>query len=61
MKQKHTKSQTTQLYQEPTAAEMRTSRLSIILANTKEFAIFAIIALVFWFAITAALVAMAGG
>ncbi|AWL29256.1 hypothetical protein DJ533_12110 [Acinetobacter defluvii] len=61
MKQKPTKSQTTRLYQEPTAAEMRTSRLSIILANAKEFAIFALIALVFWFAITAALVAMFGG
>lgn len=61
MKQKHTKSQTTQLYQEPTAAEMRTSRLSIILINAKEFAIFIGIALVCWFVITFILVAMAGG
>lgn len=60
MKQKPTKSQTTRLYQEPTAAEMRTSRLSIILTNAKEFAIFIGIALVCWFVITFILVAMAG-
>jgi hypothetical protein len=49
------------LYQHPTAAEMRPSRLAIIWVNAKDFAIFIITALVLWFVVTVVIMAMFGG
>ena len=49
------------LYQHPTEAEMRTSRLAIIWANAKDFAIFIITALVLWFIVTMLLTFVFGG
>ena len=49
------------LYQHPTAKEMRTSRLAVIWANAKDFAIFIITALVLWFIVTMFLTFVFGG
>ena len=49
------------LFQHPTEAEMRTSRLAIIWANAKDFAIFIITALVLWFIVTMFLTFVFGG
>ena len=49
------------LFQHPTEAEMRTSRLAIIWANAKDFAIFIITALVLWFIGTMLLTFVFGG
>lgn len=49
------------LFQHPTEAEMRTSRLAIIWANAKDFAIFIITALVLWFIVTMLLTFVFGG
>ena len=49
------------LFQHPTEAEMRTSRLAIIWANAKDFAIFIITALVLCFIVTMFLTFVFGG
>ena len=49
------------LFQHPTEAEMRTSRLAIIWANAKDFAILIITALVLWFIVTMLLTFVFGG
>lgn len=62
MKQRTTQSQTTQiLRQHPTAAELRPSRIAVIMANAKEFAIFISMAVVIWFVITILLSYAIGG
>lgn len=49
------------LYQHPTAQEMRPSRRAIFIANAKDFAIFALIAIVCWLVISLLIAAMFGG
>lgn len=62
MKHKSIKSQTTTiLRQAPTAAELRPSRIAVIMANVKDFAIFIGTALVMWFVITILLSYVIGG
>ncbi|EPF73810.1 hypothetical protein F945_01969 [Acinetobacter rudis CIP 110305] len=62
MKQKSIKSQTTPiLRQAPTAAELRPSRIAVIMANVKDFVLFIVLALVIWFVVTIALSFVIGG
>ncbi|MHA3078810.1 hypothetical protein [Acinetobacter sp. ANC 4635] len=65
MKQKHIPSQmpatSARLYQHPTAQEQRPNRLKVVLANTKDFALFASIGTLCYVAITAVVYALGGG
>lgn len=49
------------LYQHPTVAEQRNTRLSIILVNAKEFSLFIALAVVCWLVVSFVLSAMFGG
>lgn len=62
MKHKSIKSQTTPiLRQAPTAAELRPSRIAVIMVNVKDFVVFIALALVIWFVITVVLSFVIGG
>ncbi|MHA3052565.1 hypothetical protein [Acinetobacter sp. ANC 4640] len=64
MKQKHIPSQmpatSSRLYQHPTTQEQRPNRLKVVLANTKDFALFASIGTLCYVVITV-VVYMLGG
>ena len=56
------KSQTTQLlYREPTAQEQRVSRTKVILANAREFALFAVVGTICYAVITGVVYGLFGG